>query len=182
VEKRSDGLWATLAIFDFYNCEWQLTMDPRRIHRLVLKVAVLLAVATSLFVFAHCSARAEDYSSAKKKWGEHWQSLTQWYYPHTHSRGAWYNQHGKNCCTDDCFPARPGAIKWQPEGWRVIMPDSVVVTVPHEYKHLFIKPNPDEVSEDRAIACFFRSSSGALEIYKTSAWRLRCLYTGRPRI
>ena len=146
------------------------------------QTAFITTFVLAMFLLAIFALADNEHKDAMKKWGKDWATITQFYYPHTHSRGAWYNQYGKNCCTNDCFPARPGTIKWTPEGWRVIMPDGIQALVPLDYKQLFIKPNPDGVKEDRAIACFYRSGFGEGGVYGRSVWRLRCLYTGRPRI
>lgn len=166
-------------------------MAPEDFHRRVIIVLWAVVVAIGLLLFWMAPARADAQyvpQSAESYWGDKWPDIQQFYYPHDHQHGTWFNNYGTNCCGgQDCFPARKGTVKWTPEGYRILMPDGGYAMAPEE-KAPF---NPEEVTEDRATVCLVHYGYGedgentmAGITYFNTGYRIRtsCLWSGRMRM
>ena len=149
----------------------------------------LIVFAIGMVMFALASKTKTDKPMpAEGFWGSRWPDIQQFYYPHDHRHGEWFNNYGNNCCGgQDCFPARKGTVKWTPEGYRILMPDGGYAMAPEENA----PANPEEVTEDRATVCLVYYGYGedgentmAGTIYYNTGYRIRdkCLWSGRMRM
>lgn len=155
---------------------------------LFLCAMTIIAFAQDVHPRQHPAVNENQYTqSPEKHWGEEdWADILQFYYPHDHQHGTWFNNYGKNCCGGkDCFPARAGTVKWTPDGYRVVLPDGGYAIVPEEK----IKENPDDTTEMRATICLVRSSfmkhwESEGVSYTDTKYRIRsgCAWHGKPRI
>lgn len=157
-------------------------MSPPKFHRRVMWCLWLSVFGVGMVIFALYSNAQEG----EKRWGaEDWSLIMQFYFPHDHKHGLWFNRYGKNCCSGtDCFPARSGTVKWTPEGYRVVMPDGGYALMPEEK----IKPNPDDVTDLRPTICMIKNptvhKNYAGSKYVNTKWRVRsgCAWHGKPRL
>ena len=167
-------------------------MAPYDFHRRVIWCLWLIVFCIGMVMFAlYTKAQTGYVDGAKARWGaENWDRIMQFYFPHDHSHGMWFNQYGKNCCSGtDCFPARPGTVKWTLDGYRVVLPDGGYALLSEDGNDPKIKPNPDDTTELRPTVCLILSQFKEYQNYYgighyDSAWRVRkgCAWYGRPRL
>lgn len=172
-------------------------MPPYDFHRRVIWILWCIVFGIGMVIFALVSHAQTGYmDQGKKRWGqEDWSLIMQFYYPHDHKHGTWFNNYGKNCCSNtDCFPARENTVKWTPDGYRIIMPDGGYAMIPEDAvvdevsKKPAIKPNPDDVGDLRPTICLRKLPQALTEYggatYHGTVWRIRegCAWYGRPRL
>jgi hypothetical protein len=152
-------------------------------------LAVVAILVVMFALYARDAKAQEKYvaDTPEAFWGEKWPDIMRLYYPHDHSHGMWFNRKTNCCGGKDCFPARPGTVKWTPDGYRVLMPDGGFALVPEEKAPY----NPEDVTENRALVCLvfygtaYRADTVAHGItYSKTGYRIRphCMWSGRPRI
>jgi len=143
-------------------------------------------------LLSHAQSRSElggGYTpqSAEEFWGDKWPDVLQFYHPHDHAHGLWFNRKSNCCGGKDCFPARSGTVKWTPDGYRVLLPDGGYAMVPEKHA----PHNTNDTKEDRPTVCLvyngtrlrYRQSPNGTEYFNTSySIRPNCIWSGRARI
>lgn len=173
-------------------------MKPQDFHRRVMWGLWTLVIAIGFLLLLLLQASSAERHSREAQmnylsqtpegfWGDRWPDIMQFYYPHDHAHGLWFNRKTNCCGGKDCFPARSGTVKWTPEGYRVALPDGGYAMVPDKRG----PANPDDTTEDRATVCLVDygaklkyTVSGDGVAYHDTQYRIRpnCFWSGRPRI
>lgn len=76
--------------------------------------------------------------------------------------------HDYDCCQSNrCFPARPGSVRWTPDGYAISLPDGSVV-LHGEHEPIWKARQGAGVNDPRAHVCLEREADGS--------WFVVCAY------